>query len=71
MGQTGIDYCVNFAFLAEGYYGKEHPRLWPYLRDVIAIAAPPQANAITAYAESLGLPRNNADAATDEVPGEC
>lgn len=71
LGQTGIDYCVNFAFLAEGYYGKEHPRLWPYLRDVISIAAPPQASAITAYAESLGLPGNNTDAAADEVSGGC
>lgn len=59
LGQAGIDYCVNFAFLAEGYYGKDHPRLWPYLRDVIAIAAPAQASAITSYAASLGLPPHN------------
>lgn len=59
LGHAGIDYCVNFAFLAESYYGKDHPRLWPYLRDVISIAAPAQASAITAYAASLGLPRHN------------
>lgn len=57
--QASIDYCVNFAFLAEGYYGKDHPRLWPYLRDVISIAAPAQASAITSYAASLGLPPHN------------
>ncbi|ERJ47204.1 hypothetical protein N579_00460 [Corynebacterium pseudodiphtheriticum 090104] len=49
----------EFRVLAEGYYGKDHPRLWPYLRDVISIAAPAQASAITSYAASLGLPPHN------------